>query len=135
MKPRIMLVDDEPDFQAAVRAWLEPDYECCALKDGAELIGALRAGAPDLVVLDLHLPGLGGLELCRLLRATPGLESLPVLFLTGSQDVGDYQKSFHAGGTAYLMKPVGRLQLLDAVESLLGESRAARPALDVGGGD
>ncbi len=135
MKPRILMVDDEPDFLTAVRAWLEADYECCALKDGEELFGALRAGAPDLVILDLNLPGAGGFELCRRLRAMPGLESLPVLFLTASSEIGDYRENFKAGGAAYLRKPIGRRQLLGAVEDLLGESWSARRPADVGVGD
>ncbi|MBI3289760.1 MAG: response regulator, partial [Elusimicrobia bacterium] len=89
MRPRILMVDDEPDFQTVIHAWLTPEYDHCALKDGEELAGALRAGVPDLVILDLHLPGADGFELCRRLRATAGLESVPVLFLTGSHEIKD----------------------------------------------
>ncbi len=134
MKPRILMVDDEPDFQKIIHVWLSPEYVHWALKDGAEFADALRAGVPDLVILDLHLPGADGFELCRRLRETPGLEAVPVLFLTGSHETEDYERNFRAGGTAYLMKPVGRRQLLEAIANLLGERLMRQPA-DVGGGD
>ena len=132
MKPNILMVDDEPDFQTIIHEWLEPRYEHCALKDGDELIGALHAGAPDLVILDLNLPGADGFELCRRVRATPGMKDVPVLFLTGSHKPKDFKENFKAGGTGYLMKPVGRRQLLGAVEDLI--ARAPIP-VDVGVGD
>lgn len=136
MKPCIYMVDDESDFQPILGSWLEPAYTFVALKDGDELLGALKSGAPDLVILDLNLPGADGFELCRRLRATPGLEKLPVLFLTASHEFSDYRKNFRAGGSAYLTKPVGRRQLLGTVEQLLTESRAlVPPGADVGGGD
>lgn len=131
-KPNILMVDDEPDFQTIVHEWLEPRYEHCALKDGEELVGALHAGAPDLVILDLNLPGADGFELCRRVRSTPGMESVPILFLTGSHKPKDFGDNFAAGGTGYLMKPIGRRQLLHAVEDIL--TSEPQP-VDDGGGD
>jgi len=136
MKPCIYMVDDEPDFQTIVHSWLGPAYDAVALKDADELYGALRARVPDLVILDLHLIGDDGFEACRRLRAKPGLEHLPVLFLTASREYEDFHRSMSAGSSGYLMKPVGRRQLLSAVDGLLSEGRAATPyAADWGGGD
>src|SRR3989338_4542934 len=136
MKPCIYMVDDEPDFQTVVHSWLEPTYETVALKDADELVGALRARTPDLVILDLHLTGSDGFEACRRVRATPGLGLVPILFLTASREFGDYRKSMSAGGSGYLTKPVGRRQLLAAVDDLLSEGGLSpRSAADVGGGD
>lgn len=110
MKPCIYMVDDEPDFQAIVRSWLEPTYEAVSLKDAEELTGALRSRTPDLVILDLHL--------------------------TASREFEDYRKSMGAGGSGYLMKPVGRRQLMRAVDELLSEGRVTgRNTVDTGGGD
>ena len=82
------------------------------------------------------MPGTDGFELCRLIRATKGCEGIPVLFFTGSHEASDYRKNFAAGGNGYLVKPVGRRQLLTAIEGLLEESRViARPLVDTGGGD
>lgn len=136
MKPNIYMVDDEADFQTIVRSWLEPRYAHVALKDGDELLGAMIAGAPDLVIMDLNLPGADGFELCRRIRETPGRERTPVLFLTGSHEYSDYRRNLRVGGNAYITKPVGRRQLLAAVEDLLDESRSIdRPTVDAGGGD
>lgn len=135
MKPCIYLVDDEPDFLTIVHSWLEPMYDVVALKDGVELLGALRAKAPDLVILDLRLPGADGFDICRHMRSTPGLEGVPVLFLTASRESEDYRRNMKAGGSGYLTKPVGRRQLLAAVDELLANSRTAdRQTVDTGGG-
>ena len=127
------MVDDEPDFQTVVNSWLSPYYEHTPLKDGDELAGALRAGRPDLIILDVHLKDedADGFELCRRLRATPDLKEVPVLFLTGSQKPEDYPNNMRAGGTSYLMKPISRKQLLTVVSGLLSEEAA----MDIGGGE
>ncbi|MDD5302506.1 MAG: response regulator [Elusimicrobia bacterium] len=136
MKPCIYMVDDEPDFQTIVHSWLEPLYDVVPLKNGDELLGALRARSPDLVILDLRLPGAGGFDICRRLRSTPGQEAVPVLFLTASQDAADFRGSINAGGGGFLMKPIGRRQLLAAVDELLGENRVVGAlAADAGGED
>ena len=127
------MVDDEPDFQILLREWLRPRYDCCPLKSGDELTGALRSGAPDLVILDVSMPGEDGFEICRRLRATPGLETVPVLFLTGSLKTQDYLRSLRVGGSSYLMKPIAPAQLLAVVGKLVGDE--AEPTQDEGGGD
>lgn len=128
------MVDDEPDFQTIVHSWLEPTYEVVPLKDGDELLGALHVKKPDLLLLDLHLPGADGFEICRRVRATPGLEDLPVLFLTASTEREDYRRNMRAGGSGYLTKPVGRRQLLSAVDELLAGA-FGRQTADAGGSD
>ena len=128
------MVDDEADFQTIVHSWLEPDYDLVALKDGNELLGAMHVKTPDLVILDLNIPGADGFELCRRLRSTPGLENLPVLFVTASRESQDYCTNLTAGGSGYLTKPVGRQQLRSAVDELLSEHRVKQTA-DSGGSD
>jgi DNA-binding response OmpR family regulator len=134
MKPSIYMVDDEPDFQTIIHSWLEPAYDVLSLKDGLELQGALRAKAPDLVMLDLNLPGEDGFEVCKRLRTTPGLEQVPILFLTASRESRDYCENLTCGGSGYITKPVGRQQLLSAVDELLSEHRTKQTA-DAGGSD
>ena len=119
MNPTILMVDDDPDYSAILRAWLGPFYDVHAFPNGAEFLGALSKFVPELVILDLYLPDADGFELCRRLHAVPGLERTPVLFLTGSDLRDDYRKSMVAGGDTYLMKPVSRSQLLAAISGLL----------------
>lgn len=136
MKPCIYVVDDEPDFQTILHSWLAPAYDVVPLRDGDELIGALHVKVPDLVLLDLHLPGANGFDLCRRVRSTPGLTKVPVLFLTASHESRDYARNFKAGGSGFLTKPIGRQQLLSVVDDLLADSRAGiLQTVDSGGGD
>jgi putative two-component system response regulator len=130
-KPIVIMVDDEPDYLAVVRHWLEPEYRFYGYKTGEEFLSSLSAIVPEVVILDLYLLGVDGFELCRRMHAMPGLKSVPVVFLTGSTRVDDYRKSLVAGASSYLMKPVSRSQLLAVIASLLPQ-----PSMqDDGGGD
>lgn len=113
------MVDDETDYTELMRPWLSPLYDFRAFKNGEEFLSALKTLVPEVVILDLYLPGADGFDLCRRLHSIKGLEIVPVLFLTGSEQVEDYRKSMVAGGDAFLIKPVGRAQLLAAISSLL----------------
>lgn len=119
-RPLVVMVDDEKDFTDIVARWAEPGYRFAGFQSAEDLFRGLGAMDPDLIVLDLGLPGIGGFEACRRLRADHRLAEVPVLFLTGSREDEDFLTNMRAGGTAYLTKPVGRLQLLAAFEELLG---------------
>ena len=119
MKPTILMVDDEKDYSSIIRSWLEPEHDFHSFENGEEFLTSLRIFTPDLVILDVYLPGADGYELCRRLHSVPGMESVPVLFLTGSKRVEDYHRGMVAGGNSYLMKPVSRPQLLAEIARLL----------------
>ena len=131
MKPTILMVDDEKDYMAILRSWLEPEYTFHAAASGEEFLSALLTVVPDLVIMDVYLPGADGYELVRRLHALPGLASIPVLFLTGSKRVEDYHKGMVAGGNSYLTKPVSRPRLLAEVSGLLPQPTMQ----ENGGGD
>lgn len=118
-KPVIVMVDDEIDFATLIGAWLEEDNVFYAFKSGEEFLSALPALAPDLVILDLYLQGVDGIELCRRMREIPRFKYVPVLFLTGSNRVDDYRRSLIAGGSTFLIKPVSRARLLASISELL----------------
>jgi CheY-like chemotaxis protein len=113
------MVDDEKDYTLILGSWLQPDFDFHAVQSGEEFASALLSLVPDLAILDVYLPGADGYELCRRLHAVPGLEHVPVLFLTGSKRVEDYHRGMVAGGNSYLMKPVSRPQLLAEIARLL----------------
>ncbi len=121
-KPRVLIVDDEPDFGALIGRWLLPSYRVVVMTDGRELPRELEAGA-SLLILDVRMPEEDGFALCRRVRADARYEALPVLFLTGSREEDLYLRNLNAGGTGYLAKPVGRTQLLDAVDALVPGQR------------
>ena len=120
-KPRVILVDDDVDFQAVMRLWLSSEYDPVSVVDGRHLMAELEKSTPSLVILDVRMPNSDGFELCRRIRADPRFAGLPVLFLTGSRDVADFLKNFKVGGTAYLIKPIGRKQLFATIRELLPE--------------
>ncbi len=102
---RIVMVDDEPDFFSIVRDWLEPRYELVPLTDGSNLLEELEGLDPDLLILDIRLPGPDGFKLCRQVRSQARFASLPILFLTASHNEGDFLRNLEAGGSSYLTKP------------------------------
>jgi DNA-binding response OmpR family regulator len=130
--PRVLIVDDEHDFASLVERWLTPRYRAVSLTNGRDCLAALEDGGASLLVLDVRLQGEDGFELCRRVRADPRFASTPVLFLTGSREEDLYLRNLNAGGTGYLAKPVGRAQLLDAVEALVSGVRDER---ETGTGD
>ena len=134
MNPRVLIVDDEADFGALVARWLSPRYRAVALTDGRGLARELEEEPASLLVLDVRLPGEDGFELCRRVRTDERFADVPVLFLTGSREEDLYLRNLKAGGTGYLAKPVGRTQLLAAVDALVpGDHAEAEP--DNGTGD
>lgn len=116
---RILIVDDEPDFLTLTRDWLDKKYDVVTLTDGTELLSQLDAFEPDLLILDVRLPGPDGFKLCRQLRADRRFQSLPVLFLTASHSDLDFFRNLEVGGTSYLTKPVSRRELLAKIKELI----------------
>ncbi len=115
----IVMVDDEPDFITIARAWIEPKYQFVPFGEGTELLQRLKTLEPDLLILDVRLPGMDGFKLCRRIRADRRFQSLPILFLTASHSDIDFFRNLEAGGTSYLTKPVSRKELLERIQDLL----------------
>jgi two-component system phosphate regulon response regulator PhoB len=85
----------------------------------------MRAKAPDLLVLDWNLPGMTGIELCRLIRREPTLQALPVLFLTGHVSSKDVVEAFASGADDYVVKPFRAPELGARIFGLLRRTRSA----------
>jgi DNA-binding response OmpR family regulator len=120
MKPRVVVVDDEPSVGVAVRDLLVPDgYEVETPNDPQTALPELLRVVPDLVILDVNMPGMSGWELCSLLRRQSATREVPVLFLTGRQEVRDRITAMQVGGSDYLAKPFGAEELRRKVRSLL----------------
>ncbi len=120
VKKRVVVVDDEPSVGAAVRDLLAPDgYQVEAPTDAQAALPDLLRAVPDLVILDVNMPGMSGWELCALLRRQSSTRAVPVLFLTGRQEVKDRITAMQVGGSDYLAKPFGAEELRAKVRSLL----------------
>jgi two-component system KDP operon response regulator KdpE len=128
-KGRVLVVDDEQSIRRAVgRALTARDYKVQLATDGEEALTAAAAFQPDLVVLDLNLPALDGLEVCRQLR---GWTSVPILVLSVREDEPDKVAALDLGADDYLTKPFGIDELMARVRALLRRAStqgAPRPA-------
>jgi two-component system response regulator MprA len=121
--PRILVVDDDPKVLSLMRRGLSfAGYAPDLAADGDEALTIARDNPPDLVVLDVMLPGLDGIEVCRRLRSTDS--KLPILMLTARDRVPDRVAGLDAGADDYLVKPFAFDELLARVRALM---RRARP--------
>jgi two-component system sensor histidine kinase/response regulator len=105
-KPRIMVVDDLPENLLALHASLAArGYEVAPQRSGEAALIAAAQNPPDLILLDIAMPGLDGYEVCQRLKADPHLAQIPILFLSGLGEVEDKVKAFQAGGLDFIPKP------------------------------
>lgn len=124
MKPRIAVVEDNPDNRLLVRALLEDEYEIDEYERGAPALEGMRRTPPDLVLLDISLPGMDGPEVLRSLRNDPELSTVPVVALTAHAMAGDRERYLSEGFDDYVTKPiVDEGVLRDAIESRIQRKR------------
>ncbi len=120
MKPKIAVVEDNPDNRLLVEALLEDEYEISEYETGAEAVAGLPENVPDLVLLDISLPGMDGTEVLEWIRAQDEFIDLPVIALTAHAMSGDREKYLEMGFNDYLTKPIIDEDLLmGAIERLL----------------
>ena len=124
----ILVVDDEAPIVDLVRFTLEDaDVRVVEASDGAEALVLARRIKPDLVLLDVHMPSLDGLEVCQQLRREPDFARTPIVMLTAAGQQADRSSGLSAGADEYLTKPFSPLALLALVEAFLPETRSWRP--------
>jgi DNA-binding response OmpR family regulator len=115
-----MIVDDELTVRELVeRSLRRQGCEVVVAQSGMEAIDLLRYRKPDVVILDIGMPGISGIEVCRFMRTNPSLVSIPILFLTGKQRIEDKIIGFEAGADDYLTKPFDIRELELRVKALL----------------
>ncbi|HEY5724525.1 MAG TPA: response regulator [Methylomirabilota bacterium] len=121
--PTILVVDDEPPILELVRFTLE-DEQIRVLEagDGLQALEAAQTARPDLILLDVQMPHLDGLEVCRRLRADPSLAGTRIVMLTAAGQDADHARGLAAGADEYLTKPFSPLALFTLVRSLLPEA-------------
>jgi two-component system response regulator MprA len=130
-KQRILVVDDEQNIVEFIRLGL--CYEGFAVEgaaNGQEALAAIARAKPDLVILDILLPGIDGLAVCRRLRSQPDTADVPILMLTARDDVRDRVIGLESGADDYLTKPFSFAELLARVHAILRrQARASTMAL------
>jgi CheY-like chemotaxis protein len=124
MQRRVLVIDDDAQTRTLVTALLEPAGYAVRSADGAVAgLGLADAELPDLVVLDVQMPGMDGYEVCRRLRAGPRTQRIPIIMLTASDDPGLNRQVYAAGAQACVPKPFRREGLVATIEAVL----AGRP--------
>jgi len=125
-KKTIMVVDDNPDIVTIVRTILEgKGYNVASAYSGAELLSSLEKDKPDLVVLDIMMPQMDGLEVLTRLKAAPETAAIPVILLTAKVQYEDVLGGYKLGADYYITKPFTSTQLINGINLLLGENKPA----------
>ena len=123
MKPKIAVVEDNMDNRLLVQAILEDQYEISEYENGKEVVDGLADNIPDLVLLDISLPGMDGAEVLEWVSSQERLKDLPVIALTAHAMSGDREKYLEMGFAEYVTKPiVDEEVLMGAIERLLADS-------------
>jgi len=119
MAKKILIVEDEPDILQLIRSYLEKEgYRVSAALTGLDGIRQARAERPDLVILDLMLPELDGLEVCKRIRADPKIAQTPILILTAKSEEADTVIGLELGADDYVTKPFSPKALVARVKAL-----------------
>lgn len=119
MGRKVLLVEDEPNIIEAIQFLLTREaWEVETHSDGTDAVEVICAAAPDLVILDLMLPGKSGMDILRELRDLPEYANLPVLMLTARGQVRDRQEAEKAGVSRFMTKPFSNKEVLTAVRDL-----------------
>ncbi len=119
----ILVADDEPPILELIRFTLEDDrVRVVEARDGLEALRLAQAVRPELCFLDVQMPDLDGLAVCRLLRQDPGLAGTRIVMLTAASQEADRVRGLAAGADEYLTKPFSPLALFSLVRSLLPEA-------------
>lgn len=116
----ILVVDDDPENLALLTRILQrKGYNAHGVSSGEEALDAAKTSHPDLILLDVLMPGMDGYETCRRLRAETSLAGIPVLFISGKSDSVDRLEAFHAGGIDYITKPFDGREVIARVKAHL----------------
>ena len=135
MATDVLVVEDEPDIRNLIVHHLTRDgFRCRTAATGAEALSRVRAVVPALVVLDLMLPEMSGLEVCRRLRGDPATAGVPIIMLTAKADEVDRIVGLELGADDYVAKPFSPKELVARVRAVLRRARPEEPARPLSSG-
>jgi len=122
MPKKVLIVEDDPRNMKLVMMTLKPHgYELISAVDGEEAVKVALAEKPDLILMDMQLPKMNGMEATRKIRENSDFKEIPIVALTAFAMKGDEDKYIEAGCTAYMSKPINTRELPAVVAKLLGE--------------
>lgn len=133
---RILVVDDEPDIVSLVTYNLKKEgFAVTAVHEGGEALDVVKKKEFDLILLDLMLPGIHGLEVCRILRTGPKTKNIPIIMLTAKGEEADRVRGLETGADDYISKPFSPRELIARVKAVLrrsGDSRKQDEVVRIG---
>ena len=120
-KKKIMIVDDEEDFLSMTKLVLESigEYEVLTLPTTKDIVAHVHTFCPHVILLDLLMPGIGGLEVCEMLNKDPKGKCIPIIILSALSKDTDKLKAYKLGVVNYLTKPIGKDDLIAKIEKAL----------------
>jgi two-component system alkaline phosphatase synthesis response regulator PhoP len=117
---KILLVDDTDTILLFLKALLAGQgFEFLTAKNGADAVERARRDKPDLILMDVFMPVMDGIEACRIIKGDPELKGIPVVVVTARSESENLEKCLNAGCDDYVFKPVRKLELLDKINRLL----------------
>ena len=123
MEGRILLVDDEPEILNVVKFYLEDeDYEVYVTTEGNRAVELAESLRPDLIILDVMMPVMDGIQVCRQLRSRTRTRMIPIIFLTARESVEDKIRGLEAGGVDYITKPFHNQELMARIKAHIRQS-------------
>ncbi len=117
---KILVVDDEPEITEIVETFLtENGFKVQTENEPAKAVEKARAFKPDVILLDIMMPGVDGYDICQALKKDPEFSNVPIIFLTGKDRSDDMGRSFKSGGDMFIKKPFSCERLLEIVSIVL----------------
>lgn len=118
---RILIADDEHNIRHILDFSLHVEgFDVLAAQDGEEALALAASELPDLVIMDVMMPGCGGIEACRRLKQNPRTKQIPVILLTARSSREDREAGEAAGAAEYITKPFSPQKVIDLIQSILG---------------
>lgn len=118
---RILIADDEHNIRHILDFSLHAEgFDVLAAQDGEEALALAASEVPDLIIMDVMMPGCGGIEACRRLKQNPRTRQIPVLLLTARSSREDREAGEAAGAAEYITKPFSPQKVIDLIQSILG---------------
>ncbi|MDH3600644.1 MAG: response regulator [Candidatus Tectomicrobia bacterium] len=122
-RPHILIVDDYPNNIEILEEFLEDDYQLTPATSGEEALELVQTFTPDLVLLDVMMPGIDGYETCRQMRATAALNHTKIIFVSAKALPAEQSQGYAVGADDYITKPFDRTHLMDRVRFSLSGGR------------
>ncbi len=125
----VLVVDDEPLTQDLLRLMLEPaGFRVTGADDGLEALRLVKENQPDVMILDVMMPDMDGLTVCKTLREDVETADLPIIMFSGKTHLNAIEEGLEAGANRYLAKPMSRMDLIQNLREVLAESSMAKLA-------